>query len=37
MDDPEMKCIMLYVEDGELPRDEKKAKELVLGLDSVCV
>ena len=31
MDDPELKCIMLYVEDVELPRDEKKAKELVLG------
>ena len=31
LDDPELKCIMLYVEDGELPRDEKKAKELVLG------
>ena len=31
MDDPELKCIMRYVEDGELPRDEKKAKELVLG------
>ena len=31
MDDPKLKCIMLYVEDGELPRDEKKAKELVLG------
>ena len=31
LDDPELKCIMLYLEDGELPRDEKKAKELVLG------
>ena len=31
MDDPELECIMLYLKDGELPRDEKKAKELVLG------
>ena len=31
MDDPELKCVMLNLEDGELPKDENKAKELVLG------
>ena len=29
LDDPELKCNVLYLEDGELPRDEKKAKEFV--------
>ena len=29
--DPELKLIMDYLENGDLPNDERKARELVLG------